>query len=628
MAKALNKTLEEQNNLNAADEITSILLESISGILSKLNIQKVYFVDDAVNLPTDKGTFIGLVNSLIQKGRIEDLRQIQLQSALNFNQDETILAEHINKVWDEIKPRKQEQYYKKAYELLGQPQAINDSNVSNHVKEFFADGILECLTPPEWVNQRDEIIAAIPEGNRILILFDQDLKLAGAEFISVRGEDLILEIKNRNVADKIISTLFTHTTTEISNELIDRQTICNNGKGLIEGDFFLLSKSRLDKHDLFTDGIKKACLNTFCEIIKSRTIAVIEEAQKRTIDRLKAFDTYDFDHTVFKSSYAEGVWEPETLLRITDVIYKDYVKELINEGHYISEVNEKICSAKEVSDIDIKIDNKVIEPYSVKFELRHQELYEGEKHLNQLRRPIDNGDIFLVTNGDKRGKQFVLVAQECDMMVRGESGDRGSRTAIFLEINRLTSDQLYAEMKKKYEVEINRKRFKNHFFADKFQLEYYDKGKDTNGLVHFKKDLVIDLNVLDLIVFNETGEAVLDLNAPTYDKRFHNLAWQKRYELIKSDFEQYATKMDLFNASLDLAFATTNNEDQRNAIKLHLQHPFSFLEKIGIQVNYGHNKFNFGIKRIARIRMPKSKHLLDRYYQHLSRFAELHDFAR
>ncbi|RFM27141.1 hypothetical protein [Deminuibacter soli] len=619
--KAAHQSYEDHEN------VAETLLTNIAEILSKLSIKKVYFVDDAIKLPIDKATFIGLVRTIIGENKMDQLRELSIQNALDLTLEDDILPEHIDSTWDNIKPRKQLSYYKKAYELVGEPQAINDLNVANNVKEFFADGVLICLTPNEWIDQRDAILQGLPEGERILVLFDQDLKLAGDPFTVTKGEDLILEVKNRNIPDKIIATLFTHTTTDIANELTDRQVICENGKGLSVVDFFLLSKSRLNKHDLFTDGIKKACLNTFCEVIKDRTITIIEEAQAKTIERLRTFDTYDFDHTVFKTSSTEGVWEPETLLRITDVLFKDNVRELMNDGNYVSQVNDTICSAKEVSNIEIAIKDAKPVPYNKKFELRHQELFESDKHLNELRRPIDNGDIFVITDGEKKNKHYILVAQECDMMVRGDNGKRGSESAIFLEIEKLSSEQLFTEMKRKYEGEIKKKKFANHFFADKYQLEYFERGTDKNGLVHFKKDIVIALNVLDLIVFNSTGEAVLDLNAPTYDKRFHNSAWQQRYELIKDEFEKYAQELDSHNGVLDAISNEFISEAQRNAIKAHLRHPFSFLEKVGILVNYSNRKFNFGIKRVGRLRLPKSKNLLDRYYQHLSRFAELHDFA-
>lgn len=66
----------------------------------------------------------------------------------------------------------------------------------------------------------------------------------------------------------------------------------------------------------------------------------------------------------------------------------DNLRELMNDGDYVSQVNETICTAKEVSDIEIGIKEAKPDPYNKKLELRHQELYESDKHLNELRRPI------------------------------------------------------------------------------------------------------------------------------------------------------------------------------------------------------------------------------------------------
>ena len=98
---------------------------------------------------------------------------------------------------------------------------------------------------------------------------------------------------------------------------------------------------------MFADGLKKVCLNTFCENIKDQTIEILKAAQEETIRQLKKFDTSDFDLTIFKSSHTEGVWEPETLLRITDIIFNDEVRKLIISKNYMASTNPVICAANE-----------------------------------------------------------------------------------------------------------------------------------------------------------------------------------------------------------------------------------------------------------------------------------------
>lgn len=608
-------------------QIDPALLESIHAVLSSLQIGQVYFVDDAVNHQTDLETFVGLVQSVLASGKVEELRAIPIQNAINFQIDEEVLSAHIRQVWENVSPKKQINYFTRVYAIAGQPEAIKDINVSNHLKNFFKEGVLNCLTPHEWDAQRNGIIAGIPDGQRILVLFDQDLKMAGGRFTddNIRGEDLILETKQQAGAGKVVLTLFTHTVPDHAAELPERQRICQEYGALSEQDFFVLTKKRLDKQDEFTDGLKKACLNTYCEQIKDNTLAIVVEAQKRTVDRIKAFDTYEFDQAVFKSSFTEGVWEPETLLRMTDTIFKDEVRRLMLDQEYVTKTNDIITAARKISSITVKLQD-VKADHTEKFKIRHQELYESPELLNPLRRPIDNGDMFKITDGARKNKRYILIAQECDLMVRSEGdkrGKRGANMAVLAEVTVISKDKVLNEQVTTYQKQIDKKKFGNHFFADRYLLNYFELGTDKVGIVDFKDTLLVDLNILDLAVFDLTGNARLDLANPNYSAAYHNTAWQSRYEIIAQEYTKIADDLDLSYSSLDMV----TDEGRRASLKAKINRVFSFINPAGLVMNYSNRKFDFGVERTGRLRLPKSKHLLDRYYLHLSRFAEQHDFA-
>jgi len=618
--------IEEKNqpgNDQEQDDIKPVILDNIQALLSQLKITKVFFIDDAITQDTGKETFKGIVQSIIADGKIKELQAIKI-TGIDFNVQDAVLMEHIDQEWDNLKYAKQLRYFERAYTISGIPEAINDLNVSNNLKEFFKTGQIEFLGPNDWDAKQDQIIAEIAPGNKIMVIFDQDLKLAGGRYSEqlVKGEQLILELKQKAVSDRVIVSLLTHTTTSYDQELPKRSEICRKLTTLNDSDFFVLAKIRLEKPTMFADGLKKVCLNTYCENIKSQTIDILRDAQVETIRQLEKFDTYDFDHTIFKSSHTEGIWEPETLLRITDVIFKDEVRKLMIANNYVVSTNPAICAANELSKVEFKIDDS-INPYHERFKLRHQELFEAGVLLNGLRIPIANGDIFTITEGDKKGKNFILVAQECDLMVRGEDGKRGARTAVFLEVETLTEKQFLKEISNKYEKDIKDGKFNNHFFSNRYKLEYFESGTNKVGLVHFAKSILIDLNVCDLIVFNNSGEAVLDLTTSSYDENFHNEAWKKRYKFIKDEFiarkeiieRQYAAVDGIADVGL------------KGDIQARFNYIFSFIDKAGIQISYKSDKYTFGLKRILRLRHPKSKYLLDKYYQHLSRIAEQHDFT-
>lgn len=621
----MSEKVEQSGNHQEQDEIKRAILENIQALLAQQNVKKVYFIDDAINQDTGKDTFKGIVQGIVADGKLGELRALTM-TGIDFNIEDAILMEHIDANWDGLKHSKQLRYFEKVYTLAGTPEAIRDLDVSNNLKDYFDDQQIEFLTPNDWDAKQDEILAAIPQGNKIMIILDQDLKLANgrysAEGGAIQGEQLIVELKQKNIQDKIIMALLTHTTTECEQELPKRVEICERINSLKASDFFVLAKVRLEKPHMFADGLKKVCLNTYCENIKDQTIEILQEAQSNTITALKKFDTYDFDHTVFKSSYTEGVWEPETLLRITDIIFKDEVRKLMISKNYLPSTNPAICAANELSKVEFKIDDS-INPYTERFKLRNQEIYEAGDLINDLRKPIDNGDIFTITDGEKKGKKFILVAQECDLMVRGEDGKRGARTAVLLEIETFTEKQLLKEISDKYKKEIEKEKFNNHFFADRFKLEYFEKGTNKVGIVYFGKSIIMDLYVSDLIVFNNSGEASLDFGNVTFDEKYHNEAWKKRYQLIRDEFA-------IQKATIEQHYAQLNAMEEgelKSAMQAKFNYLFSFINKAGIQVNYNANKFGFGLKRISRLRQPKSKTLLVRYFQHLSRVAEQHDFA-
>ncbi len=604
-------------------EIKPEILDKIQTILNHLKVSRVLIIDDAINRDTGKDTFKGMVQSIISQGSIEQLRSIQVHG-IDFTIDETVLLEHIDQVWESLKHGKQLRYFEQVYKIAGHPEAINDLNISNNLRDFFKSDQIEFLTPNEWDTRRDQILSEVETGAKIIVIFDQDLKLAEGRYSEqlIQGEQLILELKQKDAEGKAIISLLTHTISACNEELPKRHEICNRINSLKGSDFFVLAKARLENPEMFADGLKKVTLNIFCEEIKSQTIEILGEAQAEIIRQLDKFDTYDFDHAILKSSNIEGIWEPETLLRIIDVIFKDEVRKLMIDRDYLASTNQAISSANAISSIEFRIDDSV-NPYNERFKLRYKEIYESGAHLNNLRKPIDNGDIFIISEGEKKGKIYILVAQECELMVRGQSGFRAVRTANLLEIETLTEKQLYAQMTKKYEDEIKKGKFKNHFFADRYKLDYFDSGTNKIGLVHFNKAIIIDLNVLDLIVFNETGETFLDLSESTYDEKFHNEAWRKRYELIRNEFIYHK---EIIEKQFE-AIAGVQNADLKMAMQIKFNYLFSFIKRTGIQLNYNSNNFSFGLKRISRLRQPKSKNLMDKYFQHLSRTAELHDFA-
>src|SRR5690606_24353863 len=120
------------------------------------------------------------------------------------------------------------------------------------------------------------------------------------------------------------------------------------------------------------------------------------------------------------------------------------VKELMVRNEFAKSVNPAIKQAKELSDITFNVPANH-QPYKEKLILRHHDIYVSGNHINALHFPIENGDVFEIYEGNKLGF-YILVAQDCDLMMRtnrgGRMGVRAARTAILLKLDILSLVQL------------------------------------------------------------------------------------------------------------------------------------------------------------------------------------------
>ena len=483
---------------------------------------------------------------------------------------------------------------------------------------MFPDGLLVSVSPQEWDEVKDTIDQNIGRSGKVLVFFDQDLRGAGGKFLVTKGENLIKEIKEKPFRNRIICTLLTHLIPNTGGELLYRQTVLTHFDGqLKKGDFFALTKVRIDDNALLSDGVKKVLLNKFCEFIKDKSIRIMKTAYGKVVSDIKNMDTYDFDHTVLRSSYEEGVWEAETLFRISRNLYDLEVKKLMIAKSYPARVNKQIKQAKAISDIRFRIGTN-IEPYTEKYKLRSHDIYEPGSVIGPLHLPLENGDIFEVTTGKHSGK-YILVAQECDLMMRTNPlGTRSAKLATLLPITSYNTEALRLEMIKHFNKFVK----KNHFLSNRFQLDYFNYGTNDIGIVNLGSAIIADLDVLDLVVFNPNGNAQMNIES-NFNINLVSTSWEHRYYKLHQKYKDEATLQKSLINELPKVLGQF-----RDKFKSKIYSKISTVKDLGPLVTFDNvATFSFGIKRIMRLKPVGAKYLLDRYYKHLSRVAEQHDFA-
>lgn len=602
------ETIEGSRTFNAS---------KLGELLELLDIKEAYYIDD-YNKIDPLPIVVAATKKLYQEQRNEDILKIFSDGIETNVPDEDAMGEQVYKKWAEIGEEEKKKMMDgvMGFEDLGFNTL--DYTRTRELKESFPDKYLQAISPDEWDDTFKQLENKYATEGKVLLLFDQDLNNAQEERFkngTIKGQHLILNVKKSSIKDNVYCALITHLITDTSKELGERNTIIKSLEGLTEKDFFALAKDRIKTPDLLCDGIKKTLLNGYCEEIKERSKKIIEDARENALKRILELDTYDFDHTILRSSYSEGVWEMNTFFRIAQNIFSDEVKDLMGKSNYAKNVNPFIKKAKAISDVRFNIDPQTV-PYKQKFSLRHQDIYEKGDVINKLHLPLENGDVFQVIQGTGKG-YYILVGQECDLMMRTNPlGTRTTKTATLLKLKTYTRENLTELITNFYE----KVRFDSHFFSNKFKLDYFTNETNDIGLIKFGDSNIINLDVLDLCVFDINGEAKLDL-AVSVDKDLLSSSWEYRYEKVVDKFKKTADSLDKLTPELDKLSSDAKAQLKKKAIIR-----LGYIDDLG-RSEYASRKFDFGIKRVMRLKSDGAKYLLDRYYKHESRTAEQHDFA-
>lgn len=597
--------------------------EQLHQLLALANVSGVYIVDDALgdgSLAYEH--FYALIRKIEATIGLEALDG--LEEGIDFESNEGILAEYSRKLWEAASADKQLQYVRYLCDLV--PYREDQDLATNlditrvleqlREEEHLQKAELVSMSPTDWEKQVTTITSRIPTGKRAIVLFDQKLERAGGRFAVTQGIDLAKELIDSPQKAQFLTGILTYTVPNdnAGEELIERARLATD-KHLNPSDLFVLTKKRLEDLPHFVDGLKKMLLNEPCEHIKVQAIAVGEAALEATKAKLLALDTYDFNHTVLHSSLREGVWAPETLFRIIDIIYKDEIKTQLLDKALVPDLNKLLGQATELSKVEIPIGTSASN--TERYRLRRQEMYASGELINGLFKPIENGDIFEVTTGTGIGL-YILLNQPCDLAIRS-NGKRAADISHLLKIKAITKESLETKLEEKFAEARTRKLQDFNFWKTRGVIEYIEQDPHTVGLVELATAYVVDLSVLDLTMFNSSGEAMIDVSATPSDALHIGLS--KRFTDLKAIHQKLHNKLEECATALRPIRGPWPGK-----LLQELLPSLSLNTNLGKAAHTG-TLFSFGIKRVKSLRDPYAKNLLEKYTRYLSRTGDLHDFA-
>ena len=444
-----------------------------------------------------------------------------------------------------------------------------NSNIANKLIEVSPDPFQKELLAPEQFDDgyKKELIEELRESQKnAIVLIDYDLQND-----SVNGDKLFESIAdNKNLFCGIFSQKF-----EITNEI-------DQWKGRdFNPNVYPISKKRFDvenSNDLVIQGIKNVIWLKQIESIKRMANTMVGTASKTLAEGLKKIDPATFDRMVIQSSKEEGCWEFDFLARIIQVYLNRGIKTEMRS--LFSKFQKTTNSLRDFHD-DTQSENvnkDILES------IEKDEAYDDINYINSVYCAISNGDIFQIGT-----KFYILLAQPCNLTIR----DDGKRSH---DLDQAFLLPLIKE-EKKYSEELI------HPFID--DLSY----------VSMPNRQRISLSVLDLVAYNATGEATIDLNMNSSNLPGHEIMQNnllRRYDFIKEKIIAIKESYDLVSGDKD--------EKEKLQLAKYFCRPFEMGdENVAKKPRHEDSKIIFYVKRVGRYNSYGAHVLLQQFMSYMSR---------
>lgn len=549
---------------------------SLNQLIQLTGIKRVVCVDDNY-AEFNVENVIGICARFPDKARAtKGLRGV------SFDKPRKIWSVQLRGLWSKLPDKDRERVYQTLRGAVGSVK--EDDQAASALSGLFANLPFQTFSLRGWNSQKDSFISS-SRHKKTLYLFDQDFRGEGKS--ETEGIKLIAEMLPVKGA---ICGLLSHRV-NLDTEYRDWTRIAEDHH-LDKDRFLVISKQRLtkpDKYDGFVRMLKLVALAAKCAALKKRTATVIRSSLRAALARLDSLHIFDFENMVFTVSQAEGVWEPDTLFRLFGIYQRLEARELAKGDLQLQELVNRV---RAVSDIKIRPAGVA---HTSCWEVQRLELYEEADYINKYYMPIDLGDIFEKTPG---GKQFILIAQPCELMVRPD----GKRAPAVSEATLLEMVPSGVENPVAF-----------------YELRHYNLDSGDSVRVSFNRKHIVKLCVLDMCAYQPDGAARLALDEPCPSQVIP--AWKAHHEKLKEELTGYIARYE----RLDRSGATG---DVLKEIR-RLAHPVSSNDNIfKARIDLNPKQISFGLRRIRRLSQSHSAALLTQFGNYSSRSAFDVDLAR
>ncbi|MDG3582945.1 hypothetical protein [Galbibacter pacificus] len=598
----LEKKIAELRIQNQNRENRQKAIDSVLEILEKEGVSKIYYIDDRFKPDEIKTSFNSkmkrIKNEVERSEReidtIEGFNSIEWTAPMpKFESDISDLWENGNKI----------ELYHNICSIIGDDESSNVVPLMEIQKDF--EDIVEVFTPDEWQEKEDEILNGLQETTKGLFLFDFEFI---KDWKGKRGErngvDLAKRIVESDKSESVYCGIFSHT---FSVEQEDEYRIQYTREYDIEkNSFYTVSKKRYaydPRLSAFADGVKNIVALRYIENLKEISEKILQKSIDDSFDELKAISPKTFNQIIQKSAREEGTLEVKELFRVFSLMINSNNHQSLIDVEMRRQFNNAVSR---IRDIDVDTGYKYSNKDAKAIELRTKEIYFSDEIINQLNIPISNGDVFKIGN-----KEFILLIQPCNVSLRTNNSQFGKRNYNYnkghlVPIRKISSGKVSPLT---HQV-----------------LETTDNSDNEKYCVEFPKFTIVELDILDLAVFNPNGICKIDLNVDEPANELIQSHWKRRYEKLHSIYSNHEKAIIAFNEISD----SVADKEKLGLLKPYIKKPYC-IKDFNIGNNDVYNKqnrtFDFKMKRTKNYRTPYSTDLLQNFMAYLSRNAFNHDFT-
>ena len=442
---------------------------------------------------------------------------------------------------------------------------------------------LKVYSLTEWMKCKEDVFKTCNE--KTLFLIDREFDREGyspAEY----GDELISSVSEH--ADKSFCIMFTRTVGDSDVESLRREVA--NGVNVPIHKFSVMSKRACGNYSSdVSPNLIKALRVVFVQLICYELASITADIMKNSLDSavkdLASLSINAIDTAIFRNSSEEGASELDVVTRLLNLHQRMKVQsELIPRKKEIFAKLEKLRTVRDfqigsANDPDIHRSSDLLKTW------RKREIIDPPEVINLIHSPLSCGDIFKNTVNNKL---YVLITQPCDLIVRGLDGHRSAMEGFFVNLYHEVLAEKYKSDRYRY-----------------FIIEGVDLIKDRSWIFDFRDVATVNLDLLDLAVYNEDGNVrwVKDQSEPSALLP----GWKKRFSKqikINSYFNGKASQISKKMLSQNEKITHCNAEIKDNKY------------------------YGISYQRFGRLRSPYSEALLGSYAAFIARTAFDHDFAK